>query len=529
MGEMNGRRDQGPGGGPSRREVLGRGAAFGLSVAASPGLWTGPAAAQSDVPTAGGTLRLGLGGGSTTDTLNPLSWTDSVMIDVGFGLYNCLVENSADNRPVPELAEHYEAKPGAADWIFTLRRGVAFSNGKAFDADDAIYSLNLHRGPTISGAAGPMKAVTDIRKLGTYQLQISLAGGDADFPTTLTDYHIVMVPNGFADWSRPVGTGAYALAAFEPGVRIGLQKTRPYWKDGRGHLDAVDYHVINETSARMSALIAGDVDAINRADPRTVSRIARSPTLEIVRAAGGWFPIMAMQVDRDPYTSLDLRKALKYALDREQMIKTLFAGYGSLGNDHPIPRGDPYFNTQLAQITYDPDKAKSYFRKAGLSDPKIVLQASDAAFNGALAMAGLLQTGAGKAGIPMNVKADPADGYFETVWLKAAFVASYWGGRPAATQMLGLAYASDASWNETHWKNARFDTMLADAKAETDDDRRKALIWDMQAMLSEESGSLIPCFRDWLDAQSRKVGGHTPHSGFDMCNGRIAEKAFLRP
>ena len=54
------------------------------------------------------------------------------------------------------------------------------------------------------------------------------------------------------------------------------------------------------------------------------------------------------------------------------------------------------------------------------------------------------------------------------------------------------------------------------------------MIWDMQAMLTEESGTLIPCFRDWLDAQSKKVGGHTPHSGFDMDNGRIAEKAFLK-
>ena len=72
-------------------------------------------------------------------------------------MFNGLVENSPDNRPVPELAEKFEPKPGAAEWIFTLRKGIQFHNGKEFDADDAVYSLNLHRGDTKSGAAGPMK------------------------------------------------------------------------------------------------------------------------------------------------------------------------------------------------------------------------------------------------------------------------------------------------------------------------------------------------------------------------------------
>ena len=506
----------------SRRDMLG--GALGLAAC---GLQSPVARAGSNEPSSGGTLKLGLGGGSTTDSLSPLSWTDSVMIDVGFGLYNGLLENGPDNRPIPELAEAFEARPGAVVWVFTLRKGVTFSNGKDFDAEDAIYSLNLHRAGAMSGAAGPMKAVKDIRRLDRYQIEITLTAGDADFPTILTDYHLMMVPAGFTDWAKPVGTGAFALESFDPGVKIRLKKVGPYWKAGRGHLDAVDYAVINDTSARMNALIFGQVDAINRADPKTVSRIARSPTFEIVRAAGGWFPTMAMQVDRDPYSSLDLRKALKYAIDREQMIKTLFSGYGSIGNDHPIPRSDPYFNADLGQIAHDPDKAAFFFRRAGLADPKIVLQSSDAAFNGAIDMAILFRANAGKSAIPIEVATEPADGYFEKVWLKGQFVASYWAGRPAATQMLGLAYKSGAPWNETHWTNAQFDAMLTDAQAETDEAKRKSLIGDMQAMISGAGGSLIPCFRDWLDAHSKKVGGHTPHSGFDMDNGRIAEKAFM--
>jgi peptide/nickel transport system substrate-binding protein len=482
-----------------------------------------------DVPRRGGLLRLGLGGGSSTDSLNPLLANDSVMISVLFGLYNGLVENSADNRPVPELAESFTPEPGARAWTFALRRDVRFQNGKMFDAEDAIYSLNLHRGDTRSGAAGPMRAVTEIVKLDAHAIRITLAVADADFPSVLTDYHILMVPNGFSDWDKPVGTGAYALDSFKPGSRILLKKaSAAYWKPDRGLLDAVDITVLNDTSTRMNALILGQVDAINRADPRTVSRIKKSPVLDIVRAAGGWFPIMAMQVDADPYTNLDLRQALKYVVDREQMIKTLFSGYGSLGNDHPIPRSDPNFNTDLEQLAYDPDRAKFHFRRAAAADPRIVLQTSEAAFNGAVDMARLFQASAARSGIAVNIQKEPTDGYFDKVWLKGPFVASYWAGRPAATQMLDVAYKRGAPWNETHWSDTRFETMLAAAQADTDEAKRKAVIWDMQAMLRDASGSLIPCFRDWLDAHHQRVGGHTPHSGFDMDNGRIAEKAFLR-
>ena len=516
-------------GGLSRRDLMARALVLGLSGPALTSLLPSTEAlAADDAPKNGGMLRLGLGGGSTTDTFDPRGWTDSVMIDAGFGVYNNLVENSASNHAVPELATGWESNDGARTWIIKLQTGVHFHNGKTFDADDAVYSLNLHLGDTTSGAAGVMKPVSGVRKLDASTIEVRLSAANADFPIALTDYHIKMVPNGFTDWAKPVGTGAFTLDAFDPGVRIAFKKAGPYWKMDRGYLDRVEITIINDTSARMNALILGQVDAINRADPKTVSRIEKSPTLEIVRAAGGWYPVMAMMDDRDPYTNLALRQAMKYAVDREQMIKTLFSGYGNLGNDNPIPKSDPYFNTQLEQLKYDPDRAKFLFKTAGIVNPKIALQTSDAAFNGAVDMGTLLQATASKCDIPIEVKKEPADGYFTNVWLKGSFVASYWGGRPAATQMLEIAYQSKAPWNDSHWNNPHFDDLLARAQAEIDDAKRRQYIWDMQAMLTADSGTLIPCFRDWLDAHNKKVGGHTPHSGFDMDNGRICEKAWIK-
>jgi peptide/nickel transport system substrate-binding protein len=505
-----------------------RAAALGASGLAISTLLASADALAADTPKSGGVLKLGLAGGSTTDSLDFRTTTDSMMIDSNHGIWNCLAKWDQDGRPHPELAESWEGANGAKDWIVKLRKGVTFSNGKEFTADDAIYSLNLHRGDTKSGGATSVKSVTDIKKLDDHQIQISLSAADSDFPYGLTDYHLMMVPDGFKDWAKPVGTGPFVVENFDPGVRLRLKKARPYWKEGKGLLDGVDVTVINDSSARLNALISGQMDAINRVDHKAVALLSKSPRIEVVRAPGGWFSVLAMQVDKAPYDNPDLRMALMLATDREQMLKALFSGYGTPGNDHPIPPTDPYFNKELAQRKNDPDKAAFHFKKAGLSDPKIVLQASDAAFNGAVDQATLLQASAAKAGIKIDVKKEPADGYFDNVWLKAPFVSSYWAGRPAATQMLAVAFEAGAPWNETHWNDAPFEKLLADARAETDEAKRKPYIWEMQAILNGRGGALIPVFRDFLDAHNQKVGGHTPHGGYDMNNGWIMEDAWLK-
>jgi peptide/nickel transport system substrate-binding protein len=512
----------------SRREFMGRAAALGVSTTVIANLLASADAAAAETPKKGGTLKLGLGGGSTTDSIDIASYNDSVMISVAHGLFNGIVEWGEDGKPKPELAENFEPTNGAKDWIFNLRKGITFSNGKEFTADDAIYSLNLHRGESKSGGSAALKPITDIKKLDKYQIQISLGAPDADMPYALTDYHVLVVPDGFKDWAKPVGTGAYQLERFDPGVRITLKKMRDYWKPGRGNLDGAEITVINDSSARINALISGQIDAINRVDHKAVAMLSKSSKIQIVRAPGGWHSVMAMETDKPPFDNADLRLALKFATDREQILKALFSGYGTIGNDHPIPPTDPYFNSELPQRKHDPERAAFYFKKAGIANPTILLQASDAAYNGAVDEAALFQASCAACGIKVDLKKEPADGFWDNVWLKGAFVESYWGGRAAATQMLAVAFGRGAPWNETHWSNDKFEKLLADARSETDEAKRKPYIWEMQKMLHDDGGAIIPVFKDWLDAHNDKVGGHTPHGGFDMDNGMILDKAWIK-
>ena len=122
-----------------------------------------------------------------------------------------MVEIGPDGEAVGELLESWDTKPGATEWVFNVRKGVSFHSGKTLDADDIIYSLNLHRGDTKSAAKDLLSAISDIKKLGPNQVGITLSTGNADLPYNLSDYHVLVVPNGFTDWAKPDGTGAYAL------------------------------------------------------------------------------------------------------------------------------------------------------------------------------------------------------------------------------------------------------------------------------------------------------------------------------
>lgn len=509
-----------------RREFMRRAAALGIATSLASGVLAKAGYAQT--PVKGGNLRVGIAGGSTTDSVDITTYTDTTMINISTSVFDGLVEVDDKNQIQPELFETLEPSDNALEWVCNVRKGITFSNGKTLDADDVIYSINLHRGEgSKSGAAGPMKPIKDVVKMDANQVKIVLEAPDADLPYVLSDYHVLVVPKDFTDWANPVGTGGYKLEAFEPGVRAILTNRGGYWKDGRCNLDSAELSVINDDAARMQALLAGEVDVTHRVVVPLVDQINAAESFELVQAAAGYHFIMPMMVDAKPYDNPDTRLALKYAINRAKVVELLFGKYARVGNDHPIPESDPFHNNELPQRAYDPEKAIFHARKAGLGTADITLSASDAAFNGAIDMSVLYQATAAAAGIPIKVRREPADGFWDNVWLKAPFMTSYWGGRPAATQMLAVAYSASAPWNDTHWKVDAFEKLLADAKATTDQAKRKDYIWEMQRMLHEEGGALIPLFKDWLDVHDTKVKGHTPHGMFDLDNGRIVQKAWI--
>lgn len=485
-------------------------------------------AAGVSQPKRGGVLKLGMGGGNTTDSLDPTLLPDWVPLNQAYMLMNGLIEIDAKMQVQPELLTSWEAKPGAAEWTFNVRQGVTFHNGKTLDADDIVYSINLHRGDASRSAIkSNLAEIAEVRKLGPYQLGVKLKSGNADLPYLLSDYHLLVVPNGFKDWSHPVGTGPFVFGEYTPGVRSLFHRNPHYWKADAAWVEAVEVIVINDVTARTNALISGQVHAINRVDFKTVDLLKRSPAISVVRSAGGQHFTFLMDCSTAQFADNNVRLAVKYGIDRQKQLDTILRGYGAVGNDHPIPRTDRFYAADIAQHTYDPDKSKFYLKKAGLSTLKLQLATSDAAFAGAVDSASLFQTESAPAGIQLSIQRQPSDSYWDKVWMHAPFSMGYWGGRPTADQMFSTAWQSTAKWNDTHWRDPKFDALLLQARGLLDDGKRRELYREMQGIASENGGAMIPLFADYIDATSSKLKGATPHPLFNFMGGRLAQYVWL--
>ena len=112
--------------------------------------------------------------------------------------------------------------------------------------------------------------------------------------------------------------------------------------------------------------------------------------------------------------------------------------------------------------------------------------------------------------------------------MKAPFAANEWSASPSALRRLTLVYGAGGPFNETHWNNEKFEKLLAGARGEIDEAKRKPMMWEMQALIAADGGAVIPVFRDWLDARQDKVAGLLPHPGGELANGYVLERAWLR-
>jgi peptide/nickel transport system substrate-binding protein len=508
-----------------RREFLGRAAALGVTAASANLLLSG--AVKAAGVKKGGTIKVGIQGGGASDSLDPALGANATASQVTRLWGEPLLELDSVSGVWPRLAESYEASADAKTWTFKIRQGVTFSNGKTLTAEDVLATYERHSGEeSKSGALGIMRGIDSMRAEGDSFI-MELKTPNADLPYLLSDYHLAIQPNGGKDDpAAGIGTGPYILKSVEPGVRFVGEKNPNYWDDTVGHAETIELIVINDDTARVAALQSGQVHMVNRVPPRTAKLVSRAPNVTVHSTSGSGHYVFIMHCDTAPFDNKDLRMALKYAINRQEMVDKILSGYGSVGNDTPIGSSYPLF-TQLEQREYDPDKAAFHLKQSGF-DGTILLRTSDNSFPGAPDASALFQQSAAAAGIKMEIKREPNDGYWSEVWNKQPFCTSYWGGRPVQDQMFSTAYLSTADWNDTRFKNEQFDQLLFAARGELDEGKRTQMYADMSTILRDEGGLICPMFNDFVDGYGEGVEGIVDaKQGFDLNNFYAPLKMWL--
>ncbi|WP_114287808.1 ABC transporter substrate-binding protein [Candidatus Halocynthiibacter alkanivorans] len=509
--------------GLSRRGFMGRASALGLMAG-----MTSIAPLFAAEPVKGGHFVLGLKGGESTNSLDPALSLSQVIFSVLRGWGETLLNVAPDGGLHYRLAESVEASNGGQSWHFTIRQGVKFHNGETLTAQDVLKTMERHSNDdSKSGALGIMRGIESMSVDGDV-FTVNLTTASSDLPYLLADYHLVIQPNGgIDDPTAGIGTGPYRITENEPGVRHAFEKFADYWDDSRGHYDSYEILVINDDTARAAALQSGQVHAINMVSPKTANLFGRAPGISIEPTSGRGHYVFVMHTDTAPFDNKDLRLALKYAINREEMVEKVLNGYGAVGNDTPINDAYPLFDETIPQRAFDLDKAREHYAASGHDGSPIILRVSEAAFAGALDAAALFQQSARAAGIPLEIKREPADGYWSEVWNKQPFAASYWGGRAVQDQMYTTAYLSTADWNDTRFKNAEFDAMLLQARAELDVGKRKDIYGQMGRMLNEEGGLINPMFNQFIDGLQSKVTGWEANPNGEQMDGFTAIKTWF--
>ena len=189
----------------TRREFLAKASALGIAAAMSPAILGSKANAAT--PKKGGRLRIGMQGGSTSDTMDPAKFNDiyQQMTSMGF-LRNPLVEIDNQGNAVPDLAESFEAKPDAKSWVFNLRKGAEFHNGKTVDADDVIFSIKRHQDEKLASQIRTLvKPIKVFKKDGPNRVIFELEGPNADFPYILAETRTPIVPAGTTNFEEVNG------------------------------------------------------------------------------------------------------------------------------------------------------------------------------------------------------------------------------------------------------------------------------------------------------------------------------------
>lgn len=510
----------------SRREFMGRTTAMGVSAGIASALFAKVAVAQE--PVKGGTMRIGLSGGESTNSLDPALAASPAPNITAQTWGEKLVDVTAEGEIDLRIADDMSSSADASEWTFRIRQGLTFHDGSPVTAEDVVATYRRHTDEeSQSGALGIVQGIADMKAEGD-KVVLTLASPNADLPFLLADYHLTIQPGGGYDApDAGIGAGPYKVEEFDPGVLVRFSRNENYFDSSIGHADEIEFLIINDNTARTAALQSGQVHMINRVDPQVVPLLADAPGIQVKQTSGRGHYTFIMHCDTPPFDSNDLRMALKLAVKREEMVEKILGGLGSMGNDFPINATYPLFDETIPQREYDPEAAAEYYAKSGHDGSPIILRTAAVAFAGAVDAANLFAASANAAGIPLQVQLEPDDGYWEEVWNIEPFSASYWSGRPVQDQMYTTAYVSTAEWNDTRFFNEEFDQLLFKARAELDQAARKDQYSQMAYLVRDEGGVIIPMFNDFVDGIRDEVQGWYEDRNSELMNYRAPVRCWL--
>jgi peptide/nickel transport system substrate-binding protein len=321
---------------------------------------------RTSIDTPPGALVVALEAGPTH--LDPRYAMDADSERISALIFNSLIRSDKSSRLQPELAESWQAIDERT-YVFRIRKGVRFHDGKPLTAADVKYTYESVLDPNSrSPKRGALRFLEGIDQLGPYEVRFRLAIPFAPFLEELT-LGIVPAVTG-ADRDRPslIGSGPFMLAEFSPGEKVVLKANPAYWEGPPG-LAGLVFKVIPDAIVRVLEFRKGSVDFIqNYFEPDMLPWLEKNTRASILSEQGNMFQYIGMNLEHPILKHRAVREAIGHAIDRDAVIRHILKGLAIPATGLLSPEHWAY-EPRVKRLDYDPAESKRLLDQAGFPDP----------------------------------------------------------------------------------------------------------------------------------------------------------------
>jgi peptide/nickel transport system substrate-binding protein len=426
-------------------------------------------------------------------------------------MYDVLTGQGADGKTQPRLATSWTPDTSVTRWRLDLRRDATFTDGRPVRAGDVLYSLRRIESKAAENYG--RLALFDLaasRVVDEHTVELVTRAPFAEVPRALESMTFI-VPEGSTDFTTPVvGSGPFRLASTDAQTAV-LERNDAWWGPAPP-LRRVEVRAVADPQARAQAVMSGQADVAASVDPTVARQAAGRTDLQVVRRPAVTMYPFVMRLDRKPFDDPRVREAIKLAADRKALVDTVFLGYGQVGDDLLAPR-DPSAPTGLTPRQRDVARAKALLAEAGHPDGLTVTLHTTTLYPGMDTAATLFARQLADIGVTAQVKMNPPDTYFTTVWAKEDFYAGYFGGIPFF-DIARVSLLSGSPTNETAWKRPQWDAAFNAALATADEGNRNRLLGELQRQVRDEGGYVVWGVGDGIDLTRATVRDLPTGPGF---------------